>query len=120
MDTFAVNRSNIHLHIPPGTTAAYVTNAGALWTGFNQVTEDALGTSNFELENELKVITTSNELEISYSNNIALETYTIYSITGAKIKEGSENNIAIDDMSNGVYILKLNFDKGIAVRKFAK
>jgi hypothetical protein len=119
-DTFNQVRNTIHLHIPAGTMGVYVTDSGALWTGFAPVTEDALSTSNFELENEVKVITTSNELEISYSNNIALESYTIYSITGAKIKEGSENNIAIDDMSNGVYILKLDFDKGTAVRKFAK
>ncbi|WP_282043108.1 leucine-rich repeat domain-containing protein [Winogradskyella flava] len=118
-DTFSANnRGNIHLHIPVSTTAAYTTDMGALWTGFNPVTEDAsLSTSDFELVNDIKVITTSSEIKVITSNTVILENYTIYSISGAKIKEGIESTIGIDAISNGIYIIELNFDKGTLVKK---
>ena len=120
-DTFAFNRSNIHLHIPPGTLGAYVTDPGALWTGFNRVTEDAsLSTSDFELVNGVIVFNTKDELKITSNSSARLEHYTIYSISGAKIKEGTESIIAIDAMSNGIYIIQLNLDTGQVVKKFIK
>ena len=120
-DTFAFNRSNIHLHIPPGTLGAYVTDPGALWTGFNPVTEDAsLSTSDFELVNGVIVFNTKDELKITSNSSARLEHYTIYSISGAKIKEGTESIIAIDAMSNGIYIIQLNFDTGQVAKKFIK
>ncbi|WP_442265856.1 leucine-rich repeat protein [Tenacibaculum sp. ZS6-P6] len=40
-DTFG-NRSGVNLTIPSGTMGAYVTDAGALWTGFNSVVDTAI------------------------------------------------------------------------------
>lgn len=119
LDTFAADRSNIHLHIPAGTMGAYVTDPGALWTGFNPVTEDALSTPEFALAYDIKVITTINGLEIISNNSINLENYTIYSITGAKVKDGTESTIATTAFSSGIYILKLDFDKGSLIKKIA-
>ncbi|QRM90329.1 leucine-rich repeat protein [Lacinutrix sp. WUR7] len=121
-DTFgaASYRANIHLHIPAGTMGAYVTDAGALWTGFMSVTEDALSISDFELANEVKVVNTLNALKIISTGVARLENYTIYSITGAKVKKGTNNTIAIDALSSGIYILELNFDTGKLTKKFAK
>lgn len=117
-DTFDVYRSNIHLHIPAGTMGAYVTDAGALWTGFNPVTEDALGVSDFELANDITVITTTDAINITHSNSIRLENYTIYSVSGAKVTTGKENNIDTNYLSSGIYILKLDFNKGTVIKKF--
>lgn len=120
-DTFDVYRSNINLHIPVGTTGAYVTDPGALWTDFNSVTEDAaLSTSDFELANQVKVITTTDDIKIISSGSAQLKTYTIYSITGAKVATGKEGSIPISYMSNGIYILELTFDQGRLVKKFVK
>nr|WP_143404118.1 leucine-rich repeat domain-containing protein [Gaetbulibacter sp. 4G1] len=119
-DTFAFNRGNIHLHIPPNTMGAYVTDVGALWTGFNPVTEDALlslSNTDFELTNNIKVITEADALKISYPNNIKLKNYSIYNITGAKITTGTSDEIKTSTFNSGVYILKLHFDKGIATKK---
>lgn len=116
-DTFASDRSNIHLHLPAGTVGAYVTDAGALWTGFNPVTEDALSVNDFELANNIKVIVTTDEIKIISPGSARLENYIIYSISGAKIKEGAGSNIAVNYLSNGIYIIKLNFDKGIVTKK---
>jgi len=119
-DTFLNLRGNIHLHIPVGTMGAYVTDPGALWTGFNTVTEDALSISDFELANEVKIVTTTEELKIISSGSVQLKNYSIYNITGAKVKEGTGNTIAISYMSNGIYILELTFDQGRLVKKFVK
>ncbi|MDG5492037.1 leucine-rich repeat domain-containing protein [Psychroserpens sp. SPM9] len=119
-DTFAFNRSNIHLHIPPGTMGAYVTDSGALWTGFNPVTEDALSVSDFELDNNIKIITTTDTVKILASNNVRLDNYTIYSISGQQIATGRTTEITTSTFANGIYILKLKFDKGTVTQKFIK
>ncbi|RSK39663.1 leucine-rich repeat domain-containing protein [Mangrovimonas spongiae] len=116
-DTFNQDRSTIHLHIPGGTMGAYVTDAGALWTGFNPVTEDALSVDEFQLKNAVKVITTAESIEVETSNNIQLESYSMYTISGQKIKTGSESEIATGSMASGIYILKLDFDRGMISKK---
>ncbi len=116
-DTFG-DRSNINLTIPTGTIDVYVTNAGALWTGFNSVIEDAsLSTSDFELANAIKVFTTTDAIKIIVSNNIRLENFTVYSITGAKVATGKETEIPTRALANGIYVLKLDFDKGTVTQK---
>ncbi|PHS08601.1 MAG: hypothetical protein COA88_06455 [Kordia sp.] len=121
-DTFGStsNRGTIHLHIPGGTAVmdAYVNDSGALWTGFNPVTQDALGVSDFELSNDITVITTTDAINITHSNSIRLENYTIYSITGAKVTTGKEINIDTRFLAGGIYILKLDFNKGTVTKKF--
>lgn len=118
-DTFSASgdRSSIHLHIPPGTMGAYVTNSGALWTGFNPVTEDALSIDEFELSSNVKVITLFDEIKIIASNNLQLQHYTIYNISGAKVAFGDKSEISSSFLARGIYILKIEFDKGTAVRK---
>lgn len=116
-DTFAFNRGNIHLHIPAGTMGVYVTDAGALWTGFNPVTEDALSTSDYELANDIKIITTTGGIEVVTSNNARLENYSIYNISGAKVTSGETNQIATTTFASGIYILKLDFDRGSVIKK---
>jgi len=116
-DSFAIDRSSINLTIPTGTEDVYVTDPGALWTGFNSVNGVSLSNEDFELTNDIKVFTTSSEIKVITSNTVRLENYTIYSISGAKIKEGTESTIDIDAISNGIYIIELNFDKGTLVKK---
>ncbi|NJM79138.1 MAG: leucine-rich repeat domain-containing protein [Flavobacterium sp.] len=110
-DTFGV-RANIHLHIPAGTMGVYVTDSGALWTGFNPVTEDALlNTTVFDLNNEVSIITTSDNIKVIASNNLRLENYTIYNISGSKIASGIENEMPTSTLASGIYILKLDLIK---------
>ena len=116
-DTFNQTRSTIHLHIPAGTMGVYVTDAGALWTGFNPVTEDALSIDDFEFRNDVKVITTPNTIKVLSTNSVRLEAYSIYSISGQKIANGTENEIQTNTFASGIYILKLNFDKGTLTKK---
>jgi virulence-associated protein VagC len=117
IDTFAAIRTGIHLHIPPGTLSAY-TNAS--WTGFNPVTQDAtLSTSSFELANDIKLITSSETIKIVTSNHIKLENYTMYTMSGAIIASGNSSEISTSFFARGIYIIKLNFDKGSVVKKIS-
>lgn len=111
------DRSNVHLHIPAGTMGAYVTDAGALWTGFNPVSEDALSVSDFELDNSIKVITTADEIKVISPDSIRLENYTIYSISGAKVSSGKESVITTSSFAKGIYVLKLELDRGTITKK---
>lgn len=116
-DSFAAIRTGIHLHIPPGTLSAY-TNAS--WTGFNPVTQDAtLSTSSFELANDIKLITSSETIKIVTSNHIKLENYTMYTMSGAIIASGNSSEISTSFFARGIYIIKLNFDKGSVVKKIS-
>ncbi|MFD2726642.1 leucine-rich repeat domain-containing protein [Hyunsoonleella rubra] len=120
-DTFNQSRSTIHLHIPPGTIDAYVTDPGALWTGFNPVTQDAsLSTSDFALEHDIKIISSSNQIEVKHSKSIKLKGFTVYSMSGAKVFEGNITTFATEALSKGIYILELKFDKGSIAKKFIK
>lgn len=117
-DSFAQNRGTIHLHIPPSTSGAYVTDSGALWTGFAPVTEDALlNSSTFELENDIKIIATENSIKVLASSQLQLERYAIYNLSGQEITKGNESEIATISYSKGIYILVLHFDKGSITKK---
>jgi hypothetical protein len=116
-DTFNQARSTIHLHIPAGTMGAYVTDPGALWTGFNPVTEDALSIDEFDLAGTVKVVTATDALKIISNQSLQLQDYTMYSISGIEIVRGTESTISTSSFASGIYILKLNFDRGTVVRK---
>ncbi|MDH7913068.1 leucine-rich repeat domain-containing protein [Winogradskyella sp. SYSU M77433] len=117
-DTFAFNRNNIHLHIPTGTMGAYVTDPGALWTGFNPVTEDALSVDEFDLATTVKVITATNAVRIISNQSLQLQDYTMYSISGMEIVRGKESTIPTSNFASGIYILRIKFDRGTVVKKF--
>ena len=118
LDTFAADRSTIHLHIPSGTMGVYVTDAGALWTGFNPVTEDAsLSINNHEFLNIVRVIQTDGFIKIISSDNIELNNYKLYNISGQKIATDKNTEIKTETLTSGVYILKLNFYNKILTKK---
>jgi hypothetical protein len=117
-DSISYNRSAVDLIIPPGTTSTYL---GAGWTGFSTVNEDpALSTLDFELANNIRMITNSDAIKIVSTPKTKLKSYNLYSITGNKIKKGTSSTIDINSLSNGIYIIELIFNNGRLVKKFAK
>ena len=120
-DSFDTDRSNIHLHLLPGTTAAYTTDSGALWTGFSPVTEDAtLSTSDVELDHNVLFKNTPEGFIIEMPTNLHLLNYRVYNMTGQEVARGNENNIHTSSLASGIYILRLQFNEGILTKKFAK
>ena len=117
-DTFSSDRSTIHLHIPAGTMGAYVTDAGALWTGFNPVTEDATaGIADFDFEQQIKIITSENSVSVSSPSSLLLNSYSLYNLNGQNIQSGKEKTISTTTLAKGIYVLQLEFNKGTVVKK---
>lgn len=96
---------------------AYVTDPGALWIGFNPVTEDALSIDEFDLASTVKVVTATDALKIISNQSLQLQDYTMYSISGIEIMRGKESTISTSSFASGIYILRINFDRGTVVRK---
>lgn len=120
-DSFNANRGTIDLIIPTGTMGVYITDQGALWTSFNTVTESDIAYTNIEsnriLENEVKVINFNNRIEINTINNVEFHSYSLYNLSGSLVKSGNENQLSAQQFAKGIYILKLNFGRGIISKK---
>jgi hypothetical protein len=113
-DSFSSNRSNITLTIPVGSTSAYNVNS---WSGFASVIEAVLSTSNFEIKNDIKVISTEDNITISYSNNVNFQKYSLFNLSGVKVITGKEKKFNTNTFASGIYILNIEFDKGILSKK---
>lgn len=118
-DTFDIggDRSGIDLTIPTSTEGLYVTDPGALWINFNSV---ILNISDFELVNDIKIITSETEIKIISANTVNLQSYGLYNMTGAKVLTGTDSVIPTIALASGVYILKLDFTEGTIIKKIAK
>jgi hypothetical protein len=81
-----------------------------------------LSTTDFTL-NEVKIYPNpvSNTLFIS-SNNIVIDSITIYSLTGKKVLEDSKrvNSIDVSGLSKGMYFIEVHSDSEKTVKKFIK
>ncbi len=112
-DDFFSDNSVITLTIPSNREQDYL-NAG--WVGFDN--EPTLSTSDFEIANNLEIIITLNSIKITVSNNSDFKNYTIYNLSGAKIKAGIEREINTSSFASGIYIAEFTFDKGRVIKKF--
>lgn len=59
----------------------------------------------------------SNILKIVHVDGVQLLNYTLYTISGNKIANGKSVEISTTSFANGIYILKLDFDKGSMMKK---
>lgn len=116
-DSFAADRSAIDLFIPAGTTGPYVTDAGALWTGFQSVTETGLSLTDLEIEQQIQVITNLEALTIIYDGALNFQELELYSLSGAKVAKAKSLVISTQQLSSGIYLLYLIFDKGTLTKK---
>jgi hypothetical protein len=122
-DSFSSNRSAIDLIIPNGTMAAYVTDAGAKWTGFNSVTETTtVGVSGFYLNNEITIYPNPVNSQLSIDSEEKIETIVITDIMGKTVETivTSNNSIDVSHLIKGTYFLKIQTNKGLATKKFIR
>lgn len=59
----------------------------------------------------------SNEVNIKLNNNISLKSVTLYNILGEKVKVSQNNQINVEDLNNGIYIINISTSKGKIVKK---
>ena len=112
------DRAVIDLIIPGGTTGSYVTDPSALWTGFKSVTENpALSVTDHEWINDLSITLSNDQIEIIASNDIKIQEYTLYDVSGNIITKGTKSTSQTIHIANGVYILKLVSNKGLLTKR---
>ena len=63
------------------------------------------------------MLTTSESIKVIAPNSVILQGYSLYTISGAKVATGTKSEITTSYVASGIYILKLDFDKGIVVKK---
>jgi hypothetical protein len=121
-DTFAEDRSNIDLFIPLGTAGPYVTDLGALWTGFKSVTEAALGIENTALNNKVKIYPNPVISQFSIDSEEVIEKVTIVTSMGRVVESIVTPNSTLDvaHLSTGVYYLQIQTEKGLINQKLVK
>jgi hypothetical protein len=69
------------------------------------------------LQDKIKIITTKEIIKIQFPQDLKLQNYTIYNITGTKISEGNSSEISTSPFSNGIYIIRLEIDDQIIIKK---
>ena len=113
------NNNGITLTIPAGTSQAYTNASWTTNTAINIVIENdtTLSTEDFSLNNLVSFIQSSSNIEIQAPSGIRLENYSIYSISGSNVQNGTTTIISTESLDTGVYILQNNFNKGILVEK---
>lgn len=79
--------------------------------------DTVLANPNFQLSNAVKIKTIENGIEVVTGNSVQFKQYSIYSLTGAKVGEGNTNRIVTTSLATSIYIINLEFDKGILNKK---
>ena len=110
-----VNKTTCKLTVPAGAENAYrVANE---W-------KDFFNTSGIDdvVANQLKIFPNPAKEEIFIKADLQIEKVEIYSLTGALLILESNFNekLFVSDLSEGVYLLKVHTDKGLAVSKIVK
>ncbi|SHH60291.1 M4 family metallopeptidase [Winogradskyella jejuensis] len=95
--------------IEPTVTHAFCIDADAV-----------LGNPDFQLNETVKVINTEDGLRVLTEHDTQFKSYRIYSMTGAKVAEGNTKDIYISFLANSVYILHLELDAGVIIKKIIK
>lgn len=89
--------------------------------GIDDITWSAstLDVPSFSIENSVTLYhdVSSNILKIVTVDGVQLLNYTLYTISGNKITSGKAVEISTASFAIGVYILKLDFDKGSTIKK---
>lgn len=76
-----------------------------------------LSNDAFLSEDEVTFDINSDFIKIRFNNQLVFNNYTIYNLTGAEVSSGEQSEIYTATLASGIYILKLNFDKGIVTKK---
>lgn len=123
-DAFYI-RSLIDLTVPFGTTAAYTTDLGAQWTGFNSVTEAPATTTSIDHQNIADNFSfypnpTNSQLFINTDKEIGA--IVIKDITGKTVETiiAPSNSIDITHLTKGIYFLHTQIDNIEVIKKIIK
>jgi len=110
-----VNKTTCKLTVPTGSINAYkIANE---W-------KDFFGTNGIDnvVANQLQIFPNPAKNDIFIKSDLQIEKVEIYSLTGALLilENNFNEKLFVSDLSEGVYLLKVHTDKGLAVSKIVK
>lgn len=110
-----LRKDKIDLFIPAGTNQAYI---DANWTGFKSINTQGTLSIKSELLNNLTVTSYDDKLKlITGKKDLTVLNTKIYTISGILVKESKQLVINISSLTNGMYILNIETNKGIINKK---
>jgi pectate lyase len=117
----AVNGLVVIPSVPPGShaiTKGSVANLYYIKTEFNTLSVNQISKSDIKFYPN----PVTNELNISISEGISIERISLYNIVGQLIKtiEGNTNLLNMNDLNNGMYLVKVQTDHGGIDQKIIK
>jgi hypothetical protein len=115
-----VNQAVCALNVPIGSEALY--EAAAVWTDFNPINGNLLGTNSFDLKNNSSVYPNpaSEIVTIELSNTIQLQKVNFYNALGQMVKTTNTATTTISDLAQGDYFVEIITDKGKTTKKIIK
>ena len=119
---YNINKTSCTLHVPAGAKSDYaVANA---WKDFINITEDILDGLNETSENSATLFPNPAKNEITINNINQNTTIEIYDLCGRllinKIANSSTEKVNVNNLSNGIYNMKLTNKNRIESVKFIK
>ncbi len=119
------DRATIDLIIPTGTLGTYVSNAGALWTGFKTVSEEPtlkIKSENFYNSQSINVYPNPVTSILNFDVSEEITFIEILNLNGISVttKNRINNSLDVSNLQEGIYILKLTLGNKVAIKKFVK
>lgn len=115
----AVDFTSATLIVPKSTKTAYETTA--FWQDFGTIIEEeTLNTKEITFKENLEIQFSQNNLFVQAKNGIKITTIELINLTGQSIKKTTSSILELGSITNGVYILKVNTNKGVLTKKIIK
>jgi len=108
-------------NVPAGTNL--ITKGGTTNLYYIKTQYNALGTNDF-MKNEITLYPNpvGNELNITLSNDQVIESISVYSVLVQLVKtiKNGSTKVDVSELTNGVYLVKIQTDKGVFDKKIIK
>ncbi|NIJ43838.1 hypothetical protein FHR24_000277 [Wenyingzhuangia heitensis] len=105
----------------PSTSAKDTYQLAEVWKDFKTTEEDTLNTDNNTINKEISVKITSNQIEIIGNTTVTVNRITVITNLGRLYSTVVNNNqVNITTLENGVYLIKIETNKGTILKRFIK
>jgi len=121
---YGINKETCKVNVPRGTQCAY--KSANQWKEFANIVDDTntacANGINEVSANKLQIFPNPAKDDIFIKSDLQIEKVEICSLTGSLLKQENNFNekISVSALSEGIYLLKVYTDKGLAVSKIVK
>lgn len=114
-----VDLSKAILTVPDGTKSIY--EAALVWKDFGTIQEvSTLSTSSFNIKEDVKIVIDGTSVLIKDNNLTKFEYLKVYDLRGKEVLTSTELINTIDNLSKGLYIVRVNTNRGAISKKIIR